>query len=365
MNIIQTSADLEKFCTDLETSNPGYMAVDTEFVREHTFKPKLCLIQIATPDKVGIVDPLAPDINLNHLLPLFLNKSIEKIFHSGRQDLEIFWNLWNFVPTPLFDTQIAAMALGYGDGIGYHSLVHDLLGHELDKSCQHTNWEERPLSEKQLHYAYADVSHLIHVYEEIYRKLKTLGRLDWVQDELLSLSNPTLYFLKPEDAWRRLKLPHQRPKFLYRLQKLAEWRDTQAYLKNLIRGKILKDSLLVEIALRPPQTLSKIKAILSDHASEDLEAIYEILQHCENAPKEVLPKIPSHKPLKGEQVSIFEKLKAHLAETAKELNIVPRLIATKSELEYIVKNPDNDAKIFQGWRYQVFGKKVKDIIFAN
>jgi ribonuclease D len=232
-----------------------FVAVDTEFMRENSYWPDLCLVQVASPDEAAAIDPKADNINLEPLLELMVrNDDILKVFHAGGQDLEIIHNLTGEVPNPLFDTQVAAMALGYGEQVGYSNLVESVLGHMLDKGARFTDWSRRPLDKRQIDYAIADVTHLAEIFPQLVKKLIKTGRGAWLDEEMERLADPSSFDFEPEDAWKRLKLPSRNSAVLGRLKALAGWRETEARSKNLPRGRIVKDDTLNELASHPPKT---------------------------------------------------------------------------------------------------------------
>src|ERR1044071_9833056 len=233
-------------------SKQPFVAVDTEFMRENTYWPDLCLIQSAGPEEAAAIDPKA-DIDLSPLLSLLVdNPDVLKVFHAGGQDLEIIYNLTGKTPLPLFDTQIAAMALGHGEQVGYSNLIESMLGHSIDKGARFTDWSRRPLDKRQIDYAIADVTHLSVIFPKMVQKLKKTGRGDWLDEEMERLADPSSFAFEPSEAWKRLKLPSRNPAVLGRLKALAAWRETEARTKNLPRGRIIKDDTLSEIVLSPP-----------------------------------------------------------------------------------------------------------------
>src|SRR5215217_3206552 len=257
-------------------SSAPFVAVDTEFMRENSFWPELCLIQIASPDEAAAIDPKAEGIDMKPLLDLLVaNEDVLKIFHAGGQDLEIVYNLTGKTPVPLFDTQIAAMALGYGEQVGYSSLIESMLGHSLDKGARFTDWSRRPLDKRQIDYAIADVTHLATIFPRMVKKLVRTGRGAWLDEEMERLADPSSFAFPPEDAWKRLKLPSRNPAVLGRLKALAAWRETEARGKNLPRGRIIKDDTLSELVLHPPKTqddLGRIRGLSAGWRTNDIGA---------------------------------------------------------------------------------------------
>ncbi|MDH3737899.1 MAG: ribonuclease D, partial [Alphaproteobacteria bacterium] len=250
MSLINDSAALAETCKSL--SRADYLTVDTEFMRESTFWPQLCLLQIAGPDDAVAVDPLADDIDLAPILELMADTSILKVMHAARQDMEIFFHLTDEVPRPLFDTQVAAMVCGFGDQVGYEALVGKLTGARLDKSSRFTDWSQRPLSEAQLQYALGDVTHLRPVYEALRERVEETGRGDWIEEEISQLCDPAIYRIEPAEAWRRLKPKRNEPRYMAVLQAVAAWREHEAMTRDLPRNRVVRDETLLQIAARPP-----------------------------------------------------------------------------------------------------------------
>src|SRR3569832_2157941 len=267
-----TSTSELKALVDRLATHP-FVAVDTEFMRENTYWPDLCLIQVASPEEAAAIDPKA-DIDLKPLLSLFIeNEDVLKVFHAGGQDIEIFHNLTGKVPHPLFDTQIAAMALGHGEQIGYSNLIESLLGHSLDKGARFTDWGRRPLDMRQIDYAIADVTHLATVFPRMVEKLRKTGRGAWLDEEMERVADPSSFAFAAENAWKRLKLPSRNATVLGRLRALAAWRETEARSKNLPRGRIVKDDTLTEIVLHPPKTqddLGRIRGLSAGWKTNDI-----------------------------------------------------------------------------------------------
>src|SRR3954464_13570869 len=272
--LITKSEDLKALVERLATQS--FVAVDTEFMRENTYWPDLCLIQVASPEEAAAIDPKADGIDLKPLLDLFVaNEAILKVFHAGGQDLEIIHNLTGKVPHPLFDTQIAAMALGHGEQIGYSNLIESLLGHSLDKGARFTDWGRRPLDKRQIDYAIRDVTHLALVFPRMVEKLKKTGRGAWLDEEMERLADSSSFAFPPEDAWKRPRLPSRNAAVLGRLKALAAWREAEARQKNLPRGRIIKDDTLNEIVLHPPKTphhLGRARGLSSGWKTNDIGA---------------------------------------------------------------------------------------------
>src|SRR5919112_259360 len=319
-------------------SKHPFVAVDTEFMRENTYWPDLCLIQIASTDEAAAIDPKA-DIDLKPLLDLFVkNEEVLKVFHAGGQDLEIVHNLTGKVPVPLFDTQIAAMALGHGEQIGYSNLIESLLGHSLDKGARFTDWSRRPLDKRQIDYAIADVTHLAAVFPRMVEKLKKTGRGAWLDEEMERLADSSSFAFAPEDAWRRLKLPSRNAAVLGRLKALAAWRETEARTKNIPRGRIVKDDTLGELAAHPPKTqddLGRVRGLSAGWRTNDIGA--RLMAAVEAAkpldPDEMPDREPRRPGLTKDAVLVSDLLKLLLKIRAKEAGVASKLIARSDELE--------------------------------
>jgi ribonuclease D len=357
MTPITTTADLETFCAKI--LGQPFVAVDTEFMRETTYWPKLCLIQAATPDDEAVIDPLAPGLDLEPFLQILRDESIVKVFHAARQDVEIFHNL-KAMPKPLFDTQVAAMAAGYGEQIAYDALVRNMLKIELDKSSRFTDWARRPLTENQLTYALADVTHLAALYPRLRSRLEDEGRVAWVADDMKSLSDPALYDVSPENAWRRLKPRKQSPRYLSVYRAVAEWREKTAQLRDQPRGRILKDDAIDELASQAPTDAAQMERLRSvpkgfagsRFGPELLETIREALRDPE-ATAPVIEKTRSpHNPAAG---SVVELLKVLLKARAEDGGVASKLIATVSDLEMIAQDDNADTPALTGWRLEAFG----------
>ena len=256
MHLITRQNELDAAISDLSKSD--FVTIDTEFIRETTFWPELCLIQLATPDTTALIDPLAPGIDLKPFFQLMANEQVLKVFHAARQDIEIIFHLGDLIPHPVFDTQVAAMVCGFGESVSYDQLVQRITGEQIDKSSRFTDWRHRPLSDKQLTYALADVTHLIDVYRHLKAELEREGRSEWLTEEMEVLTSRSTYDLHPEDAWKRLKMRLRKPIELAVLQQVAAWREREARERNVPRGRVLKDDALYEIAQQQPKDGSRI-----------------------------------------------------------------------------------------------------------
>jgi len=358
MKIITSTESLQDFCKSAQKS--PFLVVDTEFMRESTFYSQLCLIQVAIPDDEAIIDPLADDIDLAPFLDLLIDPKVTKVMHAARQDMEIFFKLCNAVPAPVFDTQLAAMALGFGDSVGYMSLVKGRLGVNLDKGARFTDWSRRPLTDKQLHYALGDVTHLRDLYPGMYKELNDKKRLEWVQEEMDGLIDRHLYEFDPERAWMRLKPRKLKQDYLSVMKAVAAWRESEAQIKDIPRNRVLKDDGIYDIALRQPRTpnqLGNLRGVPNGFERRKnidrlLKAINIALQ---NADK-YAPKIEAKKHMPPNLGPTVDILKTLLRLRTEYQGIAPRLIANASDIEQIAAF-GNKAKVkaLEGWRREVFG----------
>ena len=363
--LIDKTKDLEALVKRL--SGEEFIAVDTEFMRENTYWPDLCLIQVAGGEEAAAIDPKA-DIDLTSLLDLFVdNADVLKVFHAGGQDLEIIHNLTGKVPYPLFDTQIAAMALGHGEQIGYSNLIESLLGHSLDKGARFTDWGRRPLDKRQIDYAIADVTHLATVFPRMVAKLKKTGRGAWLDEEMERLADTSSFAFPPEDAWKRLKLPGRNPVVLGRLKALAAWRETEARSKNLPRGRIVKDDTLNELVLHPPKTqddLGRIRGLSAGWRNNEIGArMIEAIRNAAPLEGDELPDREPRRPgLTKDGALVSDLLKLLLKIRAKESGVAPRLIARSDDLEALAAGVRKNLKILSGWRFEQFGRDAVDLV---
>ncbi len=358
MNLITSHKDLTAFCEALAAHR--YITVDTEFLREHTFWPKLCLIQAAAPGIEGMIDPLVEDLDLTPFYDLLTNPKILKVMHGCRQDIEIFYRETKTIPAPLFDTQIAAMTCGFGDAVGYETLVKKTSGEKIDKGSRFTDWSQRPLSEEQLRYAVADVTHLRDAYEFLAAQIEKNNRAHWVKEEMDILNDPSIYEQHPEYAWKRLRMTDRRPQVLGVLIEIAQWRDTQAQEANIPRGRILKDDAIREIAVQRPKdkkALARLRSLprgfeKSRHAEPLLAAIHKGLSR----PQDSLPELSKPVVNKPNIDAIVELLKVLLKHICLSHNVAPKLIANVADLERIASDDEPDVACLDGWRYDIFGQ---------
>lgn len=358
MTPITTTADLQAFCEKIK--DQPFVAVDTEFMRETTYWPKLCLIQAAAPNAEAVIDPLADGIDLEPFLEILRNPKIEKVFHAARQDVEIFNNL-NAMPTPLFDTQVAGMAAGFGEQIAYDALVRQMLKVEIDKSSRFTDWARRPLTDAQLVYALGDVTHLARLYPMLRARLEKDGRLAWVVDEMQSLTDPALYDVSPDNAWKRLRPRRHTAKYLAIFKAVAAWRERTAQQRDQPRGRILKDDAIDEIATQAPtdaEGLDRLRSVPkgfsgSRFGPDLLAAVREALKD----PEAYAPVIEKTKhqpsPAAG---AVVELLKVLLKARSEDAGVASKLIATVSDLEQIANDDNAKTQALTGWRREAFGE---------
>jgi ribonuclease D len=357
MSPITNTDELISFCELI--SKAPFITVDTEFMRETTYWPKLCLIQAASADHAAIIDPLAKDLDLQPFLDVLANPAILKVFHACRQDIEIFYNL-GVLPAPVFDTQVAAMAAGYGDQVAYDSLVRQVLKVEIDKGSRFTDWSRRPLSEQQLTYALGDVTHLAKVYPKLKASLEKVERFEWVSEEMKGLIDPSLYNTDPLDAWRRLRPRKSSPKYLAVFAQTAAWRERTAQERDQPRGRILKDEGIDEIATQLPTDPAAFDRMRSTPkgfgASKFGVELIEIIQAAIKEPEKFAPKMDKSAPPVQVPASVVELLKVLLRIRCEEEGVAPKLIATVAELEKIALDDNADVPSLQGWRRKVFGE---------
>jgi ribonuclease D len=364
--LISDSATLAALVERLSAA--PFVAVDTEFMRENSYWPELCLLQIASPDEAAAVDPKAEGLDMKPLLDLLVeNNEVLKVFHAGGQDLEIVYNLTGKTPAPLFDTQIAAMALGYGEQVGYSNLIESMLGHVLDKGARFTDWSRRPLEKRQIDYAIADVTHLATIFPKMVEKLKKNGRGAWLDEEMERLADPSSFAFAPEDAWKRLKIPGRNPQLLGRLRSLAAWRENEARNKNLPRGRIAKDDTLQEIASHPPKTqddLGRVRGLSAGWRNNDIggRLMAALASAKPLTPDDMPAREPRRPGLTKDAVLVSDLLKLLLKIRSKESGVAPKLIARSDELEALAAGVRDGLNILGGWRFEEFGRDALDLV---
>ncbi|MBX3496115.1 MAG: ribonuclease D [Parvibaculum sp.] len=358
MEIITTNEALRAVCGRL--SKAGYVTVDTEFMRDSTFWPILCLIQLAGPEDEVIIDPLAPDIDLAPFYDLMRNRQVVKVFHAARQDIEIFAHEGGTIPDPLFDTQVAAMVCGFGDSVGYETLVKRLAGGEVDKSSRFTDWSRRPLSEKQLNYAIKDVTYLRTIYEVLAKRLTQTRRAHWVAEEMSVLQDPETYAMRPENAWKRVKGRFRGTRGLAVLVEVAAWRERQAQERDMPRSRIMKDDALAEIATQIPRALSDLdglRAVPKGFSnSRSAASLMEAIERGLAMKEEDIPVVDGPEPLPPGIGPLVELLKVLLKIKCEEHDVAQKLVANVADLELIAAHAEADVAALKGWRRELFGE---------
>jgi ribonuclease D len=364
--LITDSQTLADFCARIAKS--PYIAVDTEFMRENSYWPDLCLVQVADANEAAAIDPKAPGIDLAPLLDLMVdNEDVLKVFHAGGQDIEIVHNLTGKTPHPLFDTQIAAMALGLGEQIGYGNLVDAWLGITLDKGARFTDWARRPLDKRQIDYAIGDVTYLIQMFPVMLDKLRSTGRGDWLDQEMERIGDPENYINRPEDAWKRVRIASRKPDVLGRLKALAAWREQEAQDKNLPRGRIVKDETLADIASHPPRSqddLAKVRGLSAAWKSNDIGArMMDALAAHTPLDRDELPERDPKKPGLGKDGALVaDLLKLLLKIRSRDINVASRLIARSDDIDALAAGVRENLSILEGWRYEQFGRDAVDLV---
>jgi len=363
MDLVISTDVLAGFCE--RAAQFDFVTVDTEFLRETTYWPKLCLIQAATPDEVILIDPLGSGLDLAPFFALLANPAVTKVFHAARQDIEIFVKLTGKVPVNIFDTQIAASVCGFGDSVSYDNLVRAITNVELDKSSRFTDWSARPLSEKQRLYAAADVTHLRDIYIELRKQVDATKRWDWVEDELGVLRSIDTYVVQPDQAWERLKMKINRPRDLAALKRLAGWREKRAQDGDQPRSRVLKDDVLFELAMQRPLTpdaFDKLRAVPRGFGRSSAAAeIIAILKDVEALDKSELPHMPDRYRGPSPKGAVGDLIRVLLKSVAEQHGVAARIIATSDEIDALVLDDDADVPALKGWRRKLFGDKALDI----
>ena len=356
--LITTSQDLQDFCAHLQTQSA--IAVDTEFVREHTYHPVVCLIQVASEEKAACIDPLAPNMDLSPLFEVMKNPNVMKVFHAARQDIEIFYMLTGQVPTPVFDTQIGALACGFDDNSPYHALVSAYMGVHLDKSSRVTAWDLRPLSAEQEAYALSDVTYLIQVYKRMREQLEKAGRVAWIQDKMHELEDVSLYSPQPYEMWKKIKCYSSNPKFLAALREICAWREQVAQTLNRPRKSVLKDEGVLEIASLRPTTEAGLSSLRTPSKSvlRYKEDVLQALSRAEAYPSDFFPPPVQEKSLPPSAKSVVQALRLLLAIVCAQESVAASLVADSDDLTQIALSDTADVPAMKGWRYDVFGKKA-------
>ncbi len=359
MNLITTTNDLADVCKRLSAFD--YVTVDTEFLRESTYFPQLCVAQIASPDEAVVVDALAEGIDLAPFFELMANEKIVKVFHAARQDIEIVWHRASLIPHPIFDTQVAAMVLGYGDSISYDQLVQRITGDQLDKSNRFTDWTRRPLTQSQIDYAISDVTHLRDVYQHLRSDLEKRGRTEWLSEEMDVLTSPETYRMDPDNAWQRLRARVRKPKELAILIEVAAWREREARARDVPRGRVLKDDLVADIAVQAPTSIERLSSLRAlpkgFERSKWGQEIPELVKRALARDPKTLPVIERSKPAPN-GTAIVELLKVLLRMTSERHAVASKVIATVDDLERIAADDEADVPALKGWRRELFGEKA-------
>ena len=359
MEPITTSEELAAVCERM--AKHRYVTVDTEFLRETTYYPLLCVAQMATADEAVVVDALAPGIDLAPMFDILTNENVVKVFHAARQDIEIVWNMAGKIPHPIFDTQVAAMVLGYGDSISYDQLVQRITGDQLDKSHRFTDWTRRPLSDAQLVYAVSDVTHLRDVYLKLDEDLQKRGRANWVSAEMDVLTSPDTYRADPERAWERLKSRVRKPKELAVLIEIAAWREREAQSRDVPRSRVLKDEVIGDIAVQAPTTIERLGHLRSlpkgfERSRWGEQIVEAVKRGVERDPK-TLPRLERFRPAANGGATV-ELLKVLLRMTAEKNGVAAKVIATVDDLDHIAADDEADVPALKGWRRELFGDKA-------
>lgn len=364
--LITDSHALATLCERLSKS--PYIAVDTEFMRENSYWPDLCLVQIADAHEAAAIDPKAVGIDLNPLLDLLVhNEDVLKVFHAGGQDIEILFNMTGKTPHPMFDTQIAAMALGMGEQIGYGNLVDAWLGVTLDKGARFTDWARRPLDKRQIDYAIGDVTYLIKMFPVMLEQLRKTGRGDWLDQEMERISDPANYLNEPEHAWKRVRISSRKADVLGRLKALAAWREKEAQDKNLPRGRIVKDETLADLASHPPRTqddLSKVRGLSPAWKGNEIGArLMNALAGYAPLSREEMPDRDPKRPGLGKDGALVaDLLKLLLKIRSRDIDVAPRLLARTDDIEMLAAGVRDGLAILEGWRYEQFGRDAVDLV---
>jgi ribonuclease D len=359
MHPITTTSELAAACRRM-ASHP-FVTIDTEFLRETTYYPLLCVAQMASPDEAVVIDALAPAIDLAPFYALMGNEKVMKVFHAARQDIEIIWHAAKLIPHPIFDTQVAAMVLGYGDSISYDQLVQRITGDTLDKSHRFTDWSRRPLSDAQLGYAISDVTHLRDAYLALVEDLKRRGRVDWVGDEMSVLTSPDTYRMEPENAWQRLKTRVRKPREFAVLIEVAAWREREAQSRDVPRGRVLRDEAVADIAVQAPTNLEKLQHLRSlpkgfERSRWGEAIIAAVARGLARDPKTL--RLPARHHPAGNGAAAVELLKVLLRMISERHHVAAKVIATVDDLERIAASDGADVPALKGWRRELFGEKA-------
>lgn len=363
MTILTTTSELDSFCKRAATES--YITIDTEFIRETTYWSRLCLIQVGLEKEAVAIDPLAQGIDLSSFLELLQNPNIIKVFHAGRQDIEIFYHMTGQIPSPLFDTQIAGMVCGFGESVAYEALVQKFVGCSLDKSSRYTHWGQRPLTPKQLDYALGDVIHLRVIYERLLDKITSSDRLHWVEDEVRILEDPATYAVDPYAVWQKIRVRSPKPRMLAILRELAAWREITAQKRDIPRTRVLRDEVLLDLAASAPQSpkdLSRMRGTARNLVDQsEGTTLLHLVQKAQDLPLEDCPPVPKKENLPQGSAGLIEMLRLLLKISADKYGVAPKLIATTKDLEDIASVDSPTTPALEGWRYDVFGKAALEL----
>jgi ribonuclease D len=365
MHLITKQDELNSVIARFEAAE--FVTVDTEFIRETTYWPELCLIQIATPGTSALIDPLSPEIELEPFFRLMANEKIVKVFHAARQDIEIIFNRGGLIPHPVFDTQVAAMVCGFGDSVSYDQLVQKITGAHLDKSSRFTDWRNRPLTEKQLEYALADVTYLMEVYRHLKAELEREDRAHWLNEEMEILTSRGTYDPHPEDAWKRLKMRIRKPQELAVLKAVAAWREREARERNVPRGRVVKDEAIYEIAQQQPRDAAALARLRTTpkgwERSAAAAALLSVVNEALSVPKDQLPKLPRLPQAAEGSNAAAELLKVLLRLVAEKEGVAAKVLASGDDIDKIANDGEKaDVAALHGWRREVFGEQALKLV---
>lgn len=363
MTILTTTTEVASFCK--RAADEPYITIDTEFIRETTYWSQLCLIQVGLKNEAVAIDPLAQGIDLAPFFELLQNPKITKVFHAGRQDIEIFYHMTGQIPTPLFDTQIAGMVCGFGESIAYDALVQRYLKISIDKSSRYTHWGQRPLTDKQLAYALGDVIHLRVIYERLLEKITATDRLHWVEDEVRILEDPETYTVDPYAVWQKIRVRSPKPRMLAILRELAAWREITAQKRNVPRMRVMRDEVMLDLAASTPQSpkdVSRMRGVPKNFGdTSEGKTVIELIQKALDLPLEDCPPAPQKDSLPQGASALIEMLRLLLKISSDKYGVAPKLIATTKDLEDIAAAESPTTPAVEGWRYEVFGKAALEL----
>lgn len=360
VHLIADTATLAAFCDRL--AQAPFVTIDTEFLRDKTYWPILCLVQLAGPNEAAAIDALAEGLDLAPLFDLLQNPNVTKVFHAARQDVEIFVRMTGKVPSPIVDTQVVAMVCGFGDSASYETLASKLAGARIDKSSRFTDWSHRPLTEKQLAYALSDVTYLRTVYEKLQQKVEKSGRSHWVEDEIAILTEPNTYRVDPDNAWIRLKARSDKPRFLAVLKEVAAWREREAQARDLPRNRVVKDETILEIAAHPPkdaEALGRCRGLSRGFADGKMgDGILAAVKRGLDMPESEAPRLAAKADIPPGLGPIIELLRVLLKLRCDEHEVAQKLIGNAGDLEALAADDNADIQALKGWRREIFGEEA-------